>query len=142
MLGIYHDIEIKNSIDKIMAAVTTPEGFNSWWTLRCSGQPQVGELFNFYFSPDYDWYAYIGEYVAGSHVRYDMHKTSADWESTQLRFAVIEKEVGNKCLRFEHTGWKALTDNYRVTSYCWVNYLNNLKRYLEEGIRTPYQPKS
>ena len=141
MLGIYHDIEIKGAAKQIMEAVTTPEGFNSWWTLKCSGDINVGALFNFYFSPDYDWYATVGEYMPDSKVTYEMSKTSPDWEETRLSFAIINKPDKTRLLRFEHIGWKALTDNYRVTSYCWVNYLNNLKRFIEEGISTPYTPK-
>jgi len=53
MLGIYHDVSLKARPEKVYAAVTTPQGFNAWWTKNCSGRLLAGELFNFYFSEAY-----------------------------------------------------------------------------------------
>ncbi len=142
MIGIYHDLTIISSAEKIMTAVVTPEGFNSWWTKECSGNPVVGEIYNFYFDDEYNWFASVLLYEPGERIEYAMKETSSDWEGTSLSFCVITKGDSECLLRFEHTGWKELTDNFRITSYCWVNYLNNLKRYLEEGVRTPYASKA
>ena len=81
------------------------------------------------------------EYEPNTKVVYAMTETSPDWEQTIFSFTLIEQPEGTRLLRFEHTGWAALTDNFRITSYCWVNYLNNLKRFIEEGVSTPYTPK-
>jgi len=141
MLGIYHDLQIKGDIKHILTAVTTPEGFDSWWTNKCSGKKVVGEIFNFHFSADYNWFATMVEFIPNEKVVYDMTMTSPDWEGTSLIFEVKKGSDGIHLLRFEHTGWKELTDNFRVTSYCWANYLNNLKKYIETGVKTPFQPK-
>jgi len=57
--SIYHDLEIESSAEKAYNAVSQPQHLTNWWPLKCSGKPEVGEEYNFYFGPDYDWYAKV-----------------------------------------------------------------------------------
>lgn len=139
--GIFHDLTIQVSPDQIYKGVTSPEGLNSWWTQRATGQPKVGANYQFYFAPEYDWRAKVIRCQANELIYFEMGQSDADWEGTQLRFQLIPK-AGSTLTRFEHVGWTSNNDHFRRTSYCWAIYLRGLKRYLEKGIVLPFEERS
>lgn len=141
LIGIYHDLKIKGAASDIIQAITLPEAINGWWTKKCTGRLGLGESYNFYFSEDYDWYATVVEYIPEKKVAFDMTICSPDWMGTRFSFEILEELPQGRLVRFEHVGWRAVTDHFRVSSYCWVSYLNNLKRLVEQGERTSYQEK-
>ena len=54
MPDIYHDLSIKAALAAVFETVTTPEGLNTWWTKRASGEPGAGKEYQFWFAPEYD----------------------------------------------------------------------------------------
>lgn len=97
-----------------------------------------GEVFNFKFSEDYDWYAYVDQYVPDKSIQFLMTKASKDWENTTIKFEVVSYTRHKYILRFEHEGWGEINDHFRRTSYCWAQYLSNLKKYLATGVVVPF----
>lgn len=65
--GIFHDLTIQVSPDKVFDAITSPEGLNKWWTQKAEGQPKVGTIYQFYFAPEYDWRAKLIRCQANVH---------------------------------------------------------------------------
>ncbi len=46
---IYHDLVIKASVNEVFEAVSCPIHLNNWWTHKCTGTPELGAEYNFYF---------------------------------------------------------------------------------------------
>lgn len=137
MFSIHHDIIIKSTPEEIFNAVTTAEGLDSWWTKQSSGQPKMGEDYRFFFTKGYDWYAKVLMVTPNKQIMFKMIDADEDWMDTLLTFTIIKKE--NSCvLRFDHTEWRSINDHFRRTSYCWAIYMRGIKKYLEEGLITPY----
>jgi uncharacterized protein YndB with AHSA1/START domain len=59
MSDIYHDLPIKAPIDRVLRAVSTPEGLDTWWTKSSSGEPKVGAEYELSFGPEYLWRARV-----------------------------------------------------------------------------------
>ena len=135
--GIFHDLIIGVGREKLFNAITTPIGLNSWWTLEAAGQPKVGEEYQLYFGPEYDWRAKLVRCVPHELIYFEMGKSDNDWEGTQFRFTLSPNPLGT-LVRFEHVGWESNNDHFRRTSYCWAIYLKGLKKYLEEGVVMPF----
>jgi len=142
MFSIHHEIDISGPRAAIMKAISTPDGINAWWTKRCSGRLLVGELFNFYFSDDYSWWAYVSEYVEDKKVAYEMCDADQDWNDTLLSFEIKPMQGGAHCrLCFEHSRWKEQNNHFHRTDKCWGDYFQNLKKYVETGERTVFTDK-
>jgi len=131
MFSILHDIEIQASPKLIFEMVTTPAGFNRWWTLKCSGILALSETYNFHFSEEFSWWAEVKEFSPNKNVSYLFTEADADWVDTLISFELIPKADGTTLLRFEHLFWETLNDHYRRTSFCWAKYLIKMKAHLE-----------
>jgi len=122
---------MKASVAEVYDAVTTPAGFNAWWTVDCKGKIAEGEIFNFYFSEDYDWNSKVIELIPNQKVVYTMTVADEDWTGTVLSFEILKRSEGNIILRFEHQNWKEINDHYRRTNYCWAKYFLKLKKFVD-----------
>ena len=138
MFSIHHDITIKSSAESIFNAITQPEGLDSWWTKKSSGSPKMGTEYRFFFTTGYDWFAKVLLATDKKQIMFKMIDADPDWIDTLLTFTIIKKENDSCLLRFDHTEWRSINDHFRRTSYCWALYLRGLKKYLEEGLVTPY----
>ena len=140
MADIFHDFPIKAPIDAVFRAVSTPEGLDSWWSNRTSGELAHGAEYNLWFDPQYDWLAVVSKYVPPTDFELEMTRSSDDWMGTRVGFQLNENE-GITHVRFHHTGWPEANDHYRGSSFCWALYLRLLKRYVENGEVVPYQER-
>ena len=139
--GIYHDLSINAPIDKVFSAVSDPGHLINWWPLKCTGTPEIGSEYNFYFSPDYNWYGEVISFIPNQVFRIRMLRADADWNPTNFGFEMeAKKELVQ--LRFSHLDWPVLNTHYRVASFCWAMLLKGLKDYLEEGIILPFEERS
>ena len=84
--AIYHDLFIQASLKDVFEAVTEPNLLNNWWTLNCSGKPELGTQYNFYFAPEYDWYGKVIKCETNQAVHIKMTKSDQDWNSTSFGF--------------------------------------------------------
>ena len=57
--NIYHDFVINATLKEVFDAVSQPEHLNNWWTLKCTGTPELDAEYNLYFAPEYDWYGKV-----------------------------------------------------------------------------------
>ena len=134
---IYHDFVIKAPINKVFESITSPSHLINWWPLRCSGVPRTGEEYNFYFSPEFDWYGKVVNVVSPNTFHVKMTKSDADWNLTSFGFDLEENE-NTVQVRFCHKGWPECNAHFRRSSYCWAILLSGLKNYVEQGVIVPF----
>ena len=135
--NIYHDLIIQAPISEVYAAVSSPAHLVNWWPARCSGVPTAGEAYNFYFTPEYDWYGQViqADPPRTFHIR--MTQSDADWDPTSFGFD-LTPGTGGVQVSFWHVGWPACNAHYKRSSYCWAILLQGLKNYVEKGEVIPF----
>ena len=139
--AIYHDLMIIASLEKVFEAVTEPEHLVNWWPLKCSGRPEMGAEYNFYFTPEYDWLGRVIEYSQNRSFHIKMTKSDADWDPTSFGFD-LEAIDENVQLNFWHVGWPECNADFKRSSFCWAMLLNGLKNYLEKEVIVPFEERA
>lgn len=142
MQTIYHDFVIDVPREKVFEAVSTPEGLNNWWTLRCKGKPGLKEKYNLYFSEEYDWFANVSKFEENEVIEFSMTDAMDEWLPTQFGFILKKENADHTYVQFYHENWKEVSQEFRIASYCWANLLRQLKQYLEKGIITPFEERN
>ncbi|MEM7574136.1 MAG: SRPBCC domain-containing protein [Bacteroidota bacterium] len=137
MHSILHDLPIKAPPSTVFDAITQPAHLNNWWPLRSSGAPELGATYNFYFSPQYDWYGIVTACMLNQLFTVQMTKADEDWDPTYISFE-IEPQTDGILLHFSHSNWQATNAHFRRTSFCWAILLQGLKNYLEKGVIIPF----
>ena len=139
--AIYHDLMINASLEKVFEAVTKPEYLVNWWPLRCSGIPELGAEYNFYFTPEYDWFGQVIDYSHNRSFHIKMTKSDDNWDSTSFGFDIKEVDE-NVQVNFWHVGWPECNADFKRSSFCWAMLLNGLKNYLEKGVIVPFEERA
>lgn len=140
MNNIFHDFFIEASNEVVFKAITTPSELNNWWPLRSSGTPDLGSEYNFYFTPEYDWYGEVIKSEPGHAFHIKMTRADEDWRPTSFGFDLQESQGGTQ-VHFWHTGWPACNHHFRRSSYCWAILLKGLKDYVEKGVIVPFEER-
>ena len=140
MPDIYHDFAIAATVESVFQAVVTPDGLNAWWTRKAAGSPGMGEIYQFWFAPEYDWRGRVVAYQEHECIEWEIFNADEDWTGTRLGFQLIAQD-GYTQVRFHHTEWPALNDHFRRSSYCWAMYLRVLKAFVEDGKSVPYEKR-
>lgn len=140
MPDILHDFPTSAGPTAVFQAITTPAGLDQWWTARSSGVPVLGQEYQLWFGPGYDWRARVAECDDGRRFELEMTSADDDWTGTRVGF-LLEPEQGHTRVRFSHTGWREANRHYRQSSYCWAMYLRLLQRYLEYGETVAYEDR-
>lgn len=138
--SIYHDLVIKATISKVFDAVSEPECLINWWPKTCKGIPKENEIYNFFFTSEYDWYGKVINYKKDSSFYIKMLKSDADWNPTSFGFDLLQENNKVK-VQFWHTGWLECNAHFRTTSFCWAMLLNGLKNYVEKDIVIPFEKR-
>ncbi len=139
--SIYHNLLIKASAKKVFDAISLPEHLNNWWSLKSSGEPKSGTIYNLNFTDAYNWYGQVSEVKENESFFIQMTDADDDWNPTTFGFAMEEKENGTY-VRFSHTGWPEENDHLKHSSFCWAILLNGLKNYVEKGIIIPFEERA
>lgn len=139
---IYFDLYINASKQEVFSAVTSPDHLSNWWPLKCTGGPRLGEIYNFNFTNDYDWYGKVSNVVVDNSFHIKMTISDTDWNGTTFGFELQEKEEGVILLKFFHKDWKEVNHHYRFSAFCWAKLLDGLKEYIEKGIIIPFDQRS
>lgn len=140
MADIHHDFLIHGPAARVYEAITSPQGLDSWWTLRAAGEPVRNSTYEFNFGENYNWQAIVLEVVPGFEISWEFTEADADWTGTTLKITMRE-DNGDTSVRFEHTGWPEPNEHFRITTFCWAMYLRLLKRYVEHGEVVPYEDR-
>ena len=140
MPDILHDFPIQAPRERVFAALSTPQGLDTWWTMRSSGKPSAGAEYELWFGPEHDWRARISKCVPGSEFEFTMTRSDEDWNGSKVGFR-LETRGSSTWVTFRHTGWPAANDHFRISSFCWAMYLRILKRSIEHGESVPYEKR-
>jgi uncharacterized protein YndB with AHSA1/START domain len=140
MADIFHDFHVKAPVERVFEAISTPDGLDCWWTRKSAGQPSLGEEYELWFGPQYDWRARVSKYVFGASLEFEMTRAHADWVGTRIGFE-LEEQAGTTSARFHHTGWPSQNEHWRISCYCWAMYLRVMRRYIEHGEFVPYEQR-
>jgi len=141
LMDILHFFTIKASAETIFEAIATPEGLNNWWTKKAAGTPKVGNIYQFYFTPEYDWRAKVVEVIPNKMIDWEMIEADEDWTGTHIRFE-LENRGDHFAIHFENTGWKSANEHFRRSNYCWAILFQGLKNYCEKEEILPFEERS
>ena len=140
MPDIVHQFPINASSDKVFAAISTPAGLDSWWTLNCRGNPELNAEYELSFGDGYDWHALVTRCDQNREFELTVTDADDDWIGTRLRF-LLENVAGATEVDFSHTGWPEANKHYNVSCFCWAMYLRLMKRFVEFGEVVPYNDR-
>lgn len=138
MPDILHDFPISAPIERVFAAVSTPQGLDAWWTLRAAGEPRRGATHDLFFGPSYDWRGVVSRFEAGRLIEWEFTQSDADWHGTRVGVELTPADGGTH-VRFWHRAWPEANAHFRTSSFCWAMYLRLLKRWTETGEVVPYE---
>ena len=139
--GIYHDLIIKASLESLYEAVSEPIHLINWWPLKCTGKPELGAEYNFYFTPEYDWFGKVVKLIPNHSFYIKMTRSDLDWDPTTFGFEMTEGN-GKVNLSFAHLHWAERNAHFRIASFCWAMLLKGLKDYVEKGVIVPFAERS
>ena len=140
MADIFHQFPIKAPRAKVFEAVATPAGLDAWWTKRATGEPIEGAKYTLWFGTEHDWRAVVVRCEPDAVFELRMTVAMDDWRGARVSFQLDEQD-GVTQVRFQHTGWPAVSEHYCISSFCWAMYLRLLKRYVEFGEVVPYEDR-
>ena len=139
---IFHTLTILSPIEKVFEAVTEPNHLIQWWPQKCSGIAELGSSYNFYFTPEYDWYGEVSNISKPTTFFIKMTQADADWEPTTFGFELETSEIDKTLVKFSHKNWPECNDHFKIASFCWAILLKGLKEYLEEGKIIPFEQRA
>ncbi|MEP7268743.1 MAG: SRPBCC domain-containing protein [Saprospiraceae bacterium] len=119
MPTIYHHFIIKSTPVKVYDAVSNAVHLENWWPLKCSGKPFRGEIYNFNFTDEYDWFGKVILAEPGKSFYVEMTHADIDWDYTSFGFDLIEIPEGT-AVEFWHKEWPELNQHFKIASYCWA----------------------
>jgi len=134
---ILQDFPIQVPPHRVFEGVSQPALLDQWWTLKSSGQPVVGSVYELDFGPDYLWQAVVTVVEPGAAFELRLLKADRDWTNTIVGFDLTASGAGT-AVRFRHVGWPEPNEHYRTSCHCWALYLRVLRRHLEKGDVVPY----
>ena len=140
MATIYHNFQIKGKAGKVFKAISKPQNIEKWWSVSASGKASFGEIYSFYFGPDFKWDGRVTKFIKDESIEWLMTFADDDWTDTTISFELSQDgDVVN--VAFVHDGWAETNDHFKISSYCWGQYLRTLKRFVEIGEVVPYEDR-
>ena len=137
MADILQDFPIRAAPARVFEAVSVPALLDEWWTLRSTGQPAIGSIYELDFGPEYQWQAVVTKSAPDTAFELTLTRADADWIGSTVSFELSPSGTGTR-VRFSHRGWPEANGHYRTSSHCWALYLRLLRRHLEHGESVPY----
>ncbi len=136
MANITHKIAVSVNPQTIIAALTTLDGLNSWWTMDTSGDPKQGGTIEFRFNgqgPDM-----AVEVSTPMEIIWRCISGPEDWLNTTIEFRLKSEEDGKTAIYFTHRNWAEESSFHYHCSMKWASFLLSLKEYLELGVGRPF----
>ncbi|MEQ3691885.1 MAG: SRPBCC domain-containing protein [Flavobacterium sp.] len=141
-ISINHGLYINASKEKVFEVISTPNGFNNWWTKGCKGKAEINTEFNFNFTNEYNWFAKVTKLIPNKEIEFSMTVCSENWENTKFGFTIEEIEPYKVFLNFEHSNWESQNKEFQITSYCWAHLFLLLKNYIENNNVVPFEQRN
>jgi uncharacterized protein YndB with AHSA1/START domain len=139
MPDILHQVTIQSDAEKIFDALTTSQGFHSWWTKDGASTDEVGQQVNArFYDGMVEFKMRVDEAEPGKAVHWSVISAVPGWEDTRITWDMSPAENGGTNLLLGHRGWKSTDGLYASVSYNWAWYLTSLKGYIEKGKGIPH----
>jgi len=135
MIDIKHKLVIKAAPEVVYDAITTQQGLESWWAKQTIAKPEVGFLNVFTFGTAKNEIK-VAALEPDKKVVWDVINSAEEWNGTSISFTLEEKD-NKTILRFNHAGWRAVTDFYAECNFAWAQFMTSMKSYCETGKGTP-----
>ena len=139
--SIYFDFYIEASVQQVFEAFCLPEHLDNWWTLKSSGEPEIGATYNLNFTDDYNWFAEVSKVKTNEHFYLKITNADSDWNPTSFGIT-LEEYQGKTLFKFSHINWPENNHEFRNSSFCWSQLLQALKNYIEKGTIIPFENRS
>jgi uncharacterized protein YndB with AHSA1/START domain len=138
MPDIAMQVDLGASPDVVYRALTTSDGVAGWWTTRNETHGTVGQVDRMWF-PDAPmaWELRVDEAVPGKLLARHCVGGPPPWIGTDVRFTLEAADGGTRVV-FDHTGFAALDEHFRIVTMGWAQMLLRLKRYAESGEPAPF----
>lgn len=140
MPDILQQLPIDAPIERVFAAISTPEGLDQWWTQSSIGVPEIGQRYQLNFTTDYQWAGVVVACDPPRSFAIELTDASADWVGTVVEFG-LRPDGSSTILDFTHRGWPETSDHFRISAHCWACYLRILRRGLTHGEVVPYEDR-
>ena len=140
-MDMTHQIWISAEPFQVYKALSTQEGFSSWWTTDVVGVFKKGETFTFGFDEHTYWMQFrVIEFqkdlkVVLECVDADISSKN-DWKDTLLTF-YLRKEGEVTVVELTHSGWKKDSPVFSLCNTTWGHLMFSLKNYVEKGTGNP-----
>jgi uncharacterized protein YndB with AHSA1/START domain len=136
MANICHTFSTNAPREKVMAALTTLEGLQGWWTETTSGDPAKGGEIYFRFGEHGRIDVTVEENKDGF-VLWRVIDAADDWIGTHLEFKIVDDKGQNRMM-FRHTGWGEEAPFFHHCSTKWATFLLSMRDMVEGGTGRPY----
>jgi uncharacterized protein YndB with AHSA1/START domain len=139
--SIEHVIEIAGAAPKVLAAVSTKEGFAGWWTRDLACDSAKREATFRFAKPEHTCSmtfhldALDDASIVMTCIRED---NQPEWLGTELAIRLASTPVGTR-VQLVHAGFRARTEHFDVCVKGWAFFLGSLKSYVETGVGQPFE---
>ena len=131
MPDLKHQVPIEAVPAKVYAAIATQDGMRHWWTADTDMDEKAGGKAGFGFDRRGMVFRMVVKKLdPGKQVVMQCHGDHPEWAGTTLTWS-IDQEGGKTILRFDHSGWREVTDFCASCNSMWGNLMFRLKRYVE-----------
>lgn len=138
---IYHNFNIQVPKKKVFDAISLPAHLNNWWTKTATGIPELGNTYNLFFTPKYDWFGKVVICKPNQAFYIKMTQADPDWTPTTFGFDLTEENKVTE-VQFSHENWPYCNDHFKHSTFSWALLLNGLKNYLERGEIVPFDERA
>ena len=139
MPNIVHRISTtKATQEELFRAVSTKDGFATWWTERMGGTDGIGGVLEFNFSEGGLCFEII-ELEPPAKATLRCVTGPPEWIGTDIEFR-INREDDDTVLLFAHRGWREEIPFMHHCSTQWASFLLGLKEHYEKGQGRPFGP--
>jgi uncharacterized protein YndB with AHSA1/START domain len=140
VFDILHRVGVKAPLEKVYAALATPQGVAGWWTAQTTGESRPGGVIKTVFTADGRVLGGFDLEVLELHpdrrVVWQVVDGPAEWLGTKIRFE-LSKQDDQTIVLFKHEGWKEPVEFMHHCSTKWGVFLMSLKAYGETGTGQP-----
>jgi uncharacterized protein YndB with AHSA1/START domain len=131
MADLRHQIAINAAPAKVYRALTTQDGLRAWWTADAATEEKVGGKAQFGFNQRRTvFHMTIEALEPDRRVVWSCHGEPPEWNGTTLTWEMAGED-GTTVVRFNHAGWRAVTDLYAICNSSWGELMHRLKDYVE-----------
>lgn len=135
MVSISHLVRIKAPVKAVFNCVASAAGIAAWFTDAHCAHYQQHETLILKF-PHGEIRFIISNLISNAFIVWHCVSEADPWYGTDIEFE-FEQQGNNTIVRFDHSGWKDVTDLFRDCSLSWAYFLESLKLLVETGKGTP-----